>query len=491
MILRSRRLRAIYISLSAMDIAVLLPFVLTWIARGLRWNEFALPGGARSALNSPISLFVAGWIIMLLYMAVVDFLDQRRLASQRRELIILVLVVATSLIGVRLTLYPLAEPTNLAWVVETARSIFNFSDGVLPPLMLVVVNTFIWIRVAIMTEREVSFFGVGFSFRLGMLLSIVGGALLTTMGGYSSNVALLYFVLFFTFGLLAVAAARIDEKATGVSGTIGSALPYTRIAEIIAFIALILGSSALVRLLINPTFIRHTIGALDPLWSIVGWALTTVLMAIFLILGPLLERIILRLQELAANAEPVEMLSEGGMPMDFVTVDQVVREWTVLRYCLVIGAIVFALAIIWLFVLKPDQDKDSDDADDEEELLAETKGIVQPGRPRFDTLRTWLSMLRKHGISRGLLNAITVENMYANLGRIARERGYPRPPALPPDRYLPQLQAAFPHRNEQLRRITTAYMQVHYGDIPIEGDELRQLRNDYAKVMEPELPDEE
>ena len=62
MILGNRRYRIIYMALAGMDIACLLPYVLTWIERGRLWGEFPLPPAAgrhpRPSLR-PVCLLVA------------------------------------------------------------------------------------------------------------------------------------------------------------------------------------------------------------------------------------------------------------------------------------------------------------------------------------------------------------------------------------------------------------------------------------------------
>jgi hypothetical protein len=90
--------------------------------------------------------------------------------------------------------------------------------------------------------------------------------------------------------------------------------------------------------------------------------------------------------------------------------------------------------------------------------------------------------MRRYGFSRRLLEAISVQNMYANLCRIARQCGYGRRPSQPPDVYLPILQIAFPEHDAALTRITAAYMRVHYGDRPVTRAELAQVRDDYMRV---------
>jgi hypothetical protein len=97
-------------------------------------------------------------------------------------------------------------------------------------------------------------------------------------------------------------------------------------------------------------------------------------------------------------------------------------------------------------------------------------------------LRDVAGLVRRFGLGRQLLAAISVQNMYANLCRLARQRGYPRRPAQPPDDYLPILERAFAGQEEALARITVAYMRVHYGDQLISPAELAQLRQDYHQV---------
>jgi hypothetical protein len=94
-------------------------------------------------------------------------------------------------------------------------------------------------------------------------------------------------------------------------------------------------------------------------------------------------------------------------------------------------------------------------------------------------------------VGRQLLAAISVQNMYANLCRLAGHRGYPRHPAQPPDRYLPLLVEAFGGHHGAISRITMAYMRVHYGDRTVGFRELASLRRDYEEVRTAEQGIEE
>lgn len=489
MILSNRRHRILYISLAAMDVACLLPYVLTWIYRARRWDEFPLRALSAQVLANPLALFVFCWLLMIGYMVAADLINRRQLDSPQREIVIIGLVIATSFAGIRLFLYPPTGVTDTGWMAETWATIVDFSEGITPPLLFILINAFLWLRVAMVADRELSFFGVGVSFRLGMLLSILGGALLSTVGGQDPGVSLIYLLLFFGFGLVAIALARIDEKAIGDTISPGTDVPPPRLAEISALTLTILALSVGIQTLIGPGLIRTIIGVFDPLWRAIGWILTWGLLALFLVIGPILERMMLALERLASDAEPIQPAIAPPLPTDFAGVETLMREWTVLRYCFVIGAAIAIVAVLWFFFIQPEEEQRA--PDEEEPARNETRAGMAPGLPSLDKLREWLNLLRRYGASQRLLHAISVQNMYANISRLARRRGYPRLPSQPPDAYLPQLALAFPGEEPRLERMTAAYMRVHYGDLSIDEGELRELREDYVRITEAPPPQEE
>jgi hypothetical protein len=154
--------------------------------------------------------------------------------------------------------------------------------------------------------------------------------------------------------------------------------------------------------------------------------------------------------------------------------------WTGLRYFLIVLAILVLVGFVLLFLNKVRAKSERDEAEEtrEEEI---TFGGATLGRG-LRWLRDMVGLVRRFGLSRQLLAAISVQNIYANLCRLARGRGYPRHPAQPPDDYLPVLAQAFPSQEEELSRITAAYMRVHYGDQSVTAVELAQLRGDYNQV---------
>jgi hypothetical protein len=155
-----------------------------------------------------------------------------------------------------------------------------------------------------------------------------------------------------------------------------------------------------------------------------------------------------------------------------------------LRYGGVLLALLIAVAIILLALARIRARQRAEEA--EEELEEEvTLGGGTLGRG-WRWLRDRVGLVRRFGVGRQLLAAISVQNMYANLCRLAGQMGYPRHPAQPPDRYLPVLVEAFGGHQGELSRITMAYMRVHYGDRSVGIGELARLRRDYDQVRSAE-----
>jgi Domain of unknown function (DUF4129) len=150
---------------------------------------------------------------------------------------------------------------------------------------------------------------------------------------------------------------------------------------------------------------------------------------------------------------------------------------------IVVGVAALGLVIFLLLYLERVRKTGLQDEDEEEGRSPASfgGGIVDRA---LGSLRNAAGLIQRFGISRELLAAISVQNIYANLCRLARQRGKPRLASQPPDAYLPILAQAFPGEEERLRHITSAYMRVHYGDHPVGSEELAALREDYRVLLE-------
>ncbi|MDQ3247869.1 MAG: DUF4129 domain-containing protein, partial [Chloroflexota bacterium] len=214
-----------------------------------------------------------------------------------------------------------------------------------------------------------------------------------------------------------------------------------------------------------------------------GGLLLRLLIGLLLLTSPFLEWLAATLRRWITGVNRSQPPLEGvfGDSTASTTVlGELVRNFAVVRYCLVMGIVLLVLGLFWLFFVRRSQSVRSDES---EESAQERIGLGELG-DLWSRLRAWAALTRRYGLGSGLLAAISVQNIYANVSRLARQRGYPRPPAQPPDDYLALLGQAFPGQDQPLARLTEAYMRVHYGDHPVAEGELDQLRADYALIRE-------
>jgi hypothetical protein len=476
MLLGDRRQALIHFCLVGMEIGWITPFAtLLLYQHGLGW--------------SPGLTFCRFLAAVLLWILALELLNRWDVGSPWYQLSVALLLVLSTLVLVRLWLHWDAAIGDLSWLRSTFDALFNFHQGLRPELVLVLANLLLWQRATSATSRSLDFFNVGVSFRLGILLLILGGGLLMHVTG--QDVTGLFW-LYLGLGLMCVSLARIQDKASG-GGSVGKPLPGRRVAQLGAAVMLTVGGVAGLSLAYTPSSIRTALGWFGPLWRALGvlmepvarvflWLLEVIINGLYWLLSRLLVgrnlKFLADLRERFAELLSLLPRSEGAT--------FTLPPWLMatLRYGGVLLALLIAVAIILLALARIRARQRAEEA--EEELEEEvTLGGGTLGRG-WRWLRDRVGLVRRFGVGRQLLAAISVQNMYANLCRLAGQMGYPRHPAQPPDRYLPVLVEAFGGHQGELSRITMAYMRVHYGDRSVGIGELARLRRDYDQVRSAE-----
>jgi hypothetical protein len=488
MLIADRRLRTIFIALAGMEAAVTTAYLLLLFHYEWLWRQ-----AATLLAVAPLTLLLSLWVGFLGMIIAVDLLGHSKLSDTGYRLAVLGLVLATALVGTRLFIYPHVALFDLHWAGEMARMTLNFHGGLHPSTFILFLVLFLWLRASSITGREITFLGVGFNFRLGLLLLFCGAGILVVIERALTAEGIALLLIYIAVGLLAVALARSDEKSEAAPGSAGSTLPLSRLAQLLLMVGLTVGLTMLIAIPYTPARMRATLAIFSPLWRLLEW-LALLLLAvaivvverivfwIYMLLAPLLAKLKLDqvLAELAANltlGEPDAAPVTGADPSPYTDL------LFILIRCLVVGGAVFvAMALIYLFLVRRRARHAREEKETTTPAGAELGG--NPLRRGWDRLKHWADLVRHYGLGMRLLDAITVENIYANLSRLARQRGQPRRAAQPPDEYLPVLQRAFPGHDEALNRITAAYMQVHYGDEPIYGEALQALRADYERIRQ-------
>ncbi len=469
MLLTNRRTALIHLCLAGMEAAWLTPFWLTVYPQApVLWGAFAL--------------LLAG---LLAWMLVLELLSRSGVQSPLYDLLALALMAVTGLLLVKVMLYPDLPMFDLSWLPRMVRDALNESGGLPRALALLLTNLVLWQRATTATSRDIAFFHVGMSFRTGILL-LIAGALLATIVRGISVLPLLF--MYFLAGLLAVAVARIGEKATEAQN-VGVILPPGRFIQLGLAVGVTVGAASLLATVLTPDAIRRFLHVFDPLWRLVRPLILLVLAAIGQLLNPLLLRFeawLVRLLAQRADQGPniAPPLSPALPPESPV---EALPPWLLGAMDVLISLVLLftGLTLIGLLLLYLERVRKAGLADGVEEAAREPAtfggGILKRSLER---VRRAARLVGRLGLGRGLLAAISVQNIYANLCRLARQRGQPRPPSQPPDDYLPSLARAFPGHDQALARITAAYMRVHYGDQPVTPAELAQVRADYRAVRE-------
>ncbi len=469
MLLANRRVAFLHLLLAAMQAAWIAPFLsLTWTAAPSPWGAYAIALGG-----------------LLAWMLAIELLS-RAAESPLYDTLALGLLVAVGLLLVRLVLYGGGRPWDLSWIGRSLADTANWTGGLPPVIVLLAANLLLWQRASSATSRDLNFFGVGVTFRSGLLLLLVGGAL---FGGIRGVAPLGLLWLYLALGLSAVAISRISEKAADAQ-SIGRLLPPQRLLQVLAAVGGAIGVSWLVSLVYTNADIRGFFLLFDPLWQLMRPLLLALLVVVARLLNPVLlwlEGAIVRMlgrfnPELAEIGPPATGAETGPNLFERLPAwpFELVRD-----VILVAGAVLALLGLVIFLLLYLERVRKSSlsgEAEDEG-LDRATFGGGILGRT-LNSLRSAAGLIRRFGVGRELLAAISVQNIYANLCRLARQRGKPRLPSQPPDDYLPVLAQVFPGEEERLRRITTAYMRVHYGDHPVQGGELAALREDYGVLRE-------
>jgi hypothetical protein len=75
-----------------------------------------------------------------------------------------------------------------------------------------------------------------------------------------------------------------------------------------------------------------------------------------------------------------------------------------------------------------------------------------------------------------------IRKIYAQLLELSEELGHSRPASITPLEFLPELDAQFSDLSEDLRVITTAYVDIRYGELPETQGQLEAVENAWQRV---------
>lgn len=427
------------------------------------------------------------WLLVWGMMRLARFLAERQIDFPAYELIVMGVVIFSSLLVIRLYVYGGLGWRDWSWLAAMGRSFINIIQGIQDEVIVLGTMLFLWWRAISLSQQEHTFQSVAYEFRRNVLLLIISTLLLSYLVRVEINV---FIAPFFFFCLLAVALARVKDKSR-VSG--GIERPFgPRWLLVLSGVGLwVLGLVWVLSRVYSVEGWRKLLGWMDPLFVWMGRVLGWLVVKFLQLLGPLLEWFIRSLQRWMSSRgweqpavrpldELVQRMQEGvrySGPPTWLTF--------LLRYICPGLVVVMALLLILIWLERRRRFRRRVVEDEHEALWAEAGTELQAAgllQRAWERLRGLAGQVGRFGLGRRLYAAISVRYIYANVIRLAGQRGFPRPPARTPNEFLPILMRAFPGHEADLARLTEAYVRVHYGELPTEWAELEELRAGWERL---------
>lgn len=412
-------------------------------------------------LLSPIALSFTYWIGL----QVGRYLPRLALKWRVLQLINIALAVLTILVVLTLDLARDLLLSDPSWPATLFNRLFGGLARLTPEQFALVPLLYMYIRGVGFGQRPLTSWFVGFQFRLGVIVLFLT-ALLAVVAP-PVNLAPLV-VLFFVVSLLALSLARIEEG--GREMALGGRWALVLAGAVLAVVGL--------GLLLTPLF---TIAAVNILFTLLTplapvfefliellfIPLTWIVALALALLQPLLRYLAAALRNLHLDLGPamngVQNFKPALPPLDLL-IPYV--QWLALLAVLAGVALLIARALNRRIMQI------------EEETFTREPAEPEPARRAQAVRRT----SRAGRLPPQEIRAENIRRLYAALLARAAAAGLPRREAETPLEFLPRLTAAFPAAAPDLELLTSAYIAVHYAEIPATGEHVRQARVAWQRV---------
>lgn len=467
------RREAIYVALAAGELCWVTPFFVN------------LTTGTMA--HHPVVAWVGLLIVYLSNAYLYRALEAARLPLRTRQWALLGVLVAQFLFILKAHIYGEVPLTDPAWLIGPLLEATEVMFRVPESLVLLLVLIFLWWRGINLAQRSLSTGSVGFSFRWGIVVFVwfAMAITLTTRQDVSAFV-----VPFFLFGLTAQALARMEEvhNIRGASPTRAS--PFW-VAFTLFSVALLIGLGSLLAAFFYGGGLAQVSRWFRPLLIVIQVLLAAVVLAIIYGVAAVLSAIPLdfsfvldairqlveRLQSLLGIAEQAQRTGQEGPGV----VGRIVQGGgTALFIGLLVAAVLF---LTWYQARRrrweQAKGEDRDSLLSLRTLARNLQDLLSDGLQRAGEL---VGLVDRLGL--GLLSALSIRRIYANLVRLAAQNGYPRPEAKTPFEYLDLLYQAFPGSADDVQTITRAYINAHYGMLPDTRVELQRIREAWQRVRQ-------
>ena len=470
---------AIFFSLTAMEMAWFAPLVMIFLPETWR--------------TPPIVYLLGLWALMLGMMVIAHFLEQREIPSPAFEFIVAGVLLLLGLVAIRVFVFTDEPATSVAWVGR----LFSPGNDLVKTGVILGSLAFLWWRAVTFLQRSIDFFIIGYDFRKGVLALLATTAIFRYL---SHQPAMLFIYVFFFFGLLAVALGRAEEKARS-TGDGRAPIQRAWLGIVGLSVAGVMALAWIFGQVWSLQGFRAVWRALTPA---LGWTapyFEAAMLAFLRLLNPLLEWLVNLIKGMVSGKGGEEVLNNltKNMPgadklMGGEQEVATTPDWLIILFHYVlpitIGAIVLFLLVFWLVKRRRANKLQVMEEEHTRAESLEGQGLRDAFRRGFQRLKDLAGMVGQFGVGRQFYAAVSIRHIYANLQKLAAERGYPRDPAWTPNDYLPRLRRAFPGQDAALQHITDVYNAYEYGHVSTDPEEMERLKAAWEAIRTSPGPDD-
>lgn len=285
----------------------------------------------------------------------------------------------------------------------------------------------------------------------------------------SQGVAWLLYVFLFA-AMVALGLGRVEEVARR-SQDRDSPFTFYWLAQIGLISGLLLGIVALAQVLKLGNGFGLILVLITPIFSVLIFPFVYAGAKILILSG-------FRLSVAVSGSGPSDSVQGGGQA------GQAAEPSTFQSVCVGLLLLIFAFLVIRLILFtgrrwrQIAEDTTRDEGAALPSLGDQMSDAVEEGLTRLGFNLPGLGRVRRRLVTR------SIRRIYAATTALAAERGYSRPTARTPYEHLWALRKAFPGCEEQVERITDAYVAAHYGQVPDSREELQEIQAAWMQVRQ-------
>ena len=463
----------LYLSWAVMDTAVLVPLAFGLMSWARYWPS--------------MTFFPWLLLVQLLALNLTRLLSAVRLPVRKQRLWMVAGMLLTFLFTMRLMLYPIGGLFNFDWLTAFYGNIAEADNLLwLRDIIVFVLTLIVWWRGLRLATRQFHLSRAGSRLRMGVLLFVPSS--IWYMNGRAHETIIPFILLFFLMGLTAVALVRAEEVSTAHSDSAASLRPrwlllifgaaWGTVTAVGIIAAVISGQIAL----LISNWMTPVWTAVFILWATVKETMLYLLTPFLLLTGYFVELMVKLLSSLLLNvgigdltmpvmppAEATEAAADATAEVLTLTTTSPNSKITTILL-MVAGILFVALLLGRMFR--------------EATLIARenSEGKRPFAGEKLPHMSLTERLLNRLGLLKNWKTAVSIRRLYQQMEKTATQAGYPRAAAETPYEYQATLAQAWPEQTAETSQITTAYVNVRYGEFPESTAEIDELKQAWKRL---------